>query len=67
MKKGIYITYKNGVVDIFEETNLDCNKLTPKGHAAKMIDVWSKSSKTVYVLDNYNAVLLDEVICIRVI
>ena len=66
MKKGIYITYKNGHTDIFEKGNLESKTFTISGHAAAVIDVW-KTNKDIYAFDSYNAVCLTEVISIRVI
>jgi hypothetical protein len=63
---NLIITYKNGEADVFEEKNLDCSSLTIKGHAAKLIEEWKGTTRSVYVLDHYNAVALDEIICVRV-
>ncbi len=62
----LIIGYKNNMEDVFQEQDLDCSKLTLRGHAANAIAEWSKSSKAVHVLDHYNAILLDEVASIRV-
>lgn len=64
---NLIITYKNSKEDIFEEKHLDCSNLTVRGHASKIIDEWLKPNKDVYKIDHYNAVLLDEVVSIRVV
>lgn len=64
---NIIITYRNKQSSIFEEKNLDCSKLTIKGHASSLIQEWKKLAGGIYEIDDYNAILLDEVIEVRVI
>jgi hypothetical protein len=66
MKKGIYITYKNGHTDIFENGDLESKTWTMMGHASEVISAW-QTSKEIFKFDNYNAVCLSEVISIRYI
>lgn len=63
----LLIAYKNETSDEFSEKNLDCSKRTIRGHASNIISAWkSLAGNPVYSIDDYNAVLLDEVISIRV-
>ncbi len=62
----IVIAYKNRTSDEFDEKQIDCSKLTIRGHTSKIVDAWA-TSKSFYAIDNYNAVNLEEVISIRVI
>lgn len=63
----LLIEYKNGTSDEFSENHLDCSRLTIKGHAQYLINYLTKESKGIYMIDNYNAILLDEIISVRVI
>lgn len=63
----ISIMYKNNAVDEFEEKQLDCCDRTIKGHANYLIEAWKSQVGGVYRIDNYNAVLLDEIVAVRVI
>ncbi len=62
----ILIAYKNGTSDEFDESQIDCHELTVKGNAGQLIEAWKTKAGGVYCIDNYNAVLLDEIISIRV-
>ncbi len=62
---NIIITYRNGESDVFEEKQLDNSKLTMMGHTSALIAAWEKEAKGVYKIDNYNSILLDEVISVR--
>lgn len=63
---NLLISYKNGQSDVFEEKQLDCSVSTIKGHASTLIEALEKNQKGIHKIDRYNAVLLDEVICVRV-
>lgn len=60
------VTYKNNDVDFFNETQLDCFTLTLKGHAAALIRQLKENPVGIYSIDNYNAVLLEEIISVRI-
>ena len=64
---NLYIFYKNGTHNVFEEKQLNCTKLTIRGHTSALIEAWQKGEKGISKIDSYNAVLLNEVICIRVV
>lgn len=62
----IEIKYKDGTTQDFYAKNINCEFLTIKGHASNIIESWTKIPEGVYKIDNYNAVLLSEVVSIRV-
>ena len=63
----IYVFYKNGQHNVFEEDNLDCSTLTLRGHASKLVEALGEKKLGIYLIDRYNAVLLDEIVCVRVV
>ncbi len=65
----LVIAYKNGTTDEYDETDLDCSKLTIRGHAENLIRYWMdgrEGNDSVYKIDNYNAIIIDQIICVRV-
>lgn len=66
-KDQIEIVYKNRVSQYLEEKELDCTVWTIKGHAANLIAAWQKGVDVIYKIDNYNAILLNEIQSVRVI
>ena len=66
MKKQLLIDFKNATGVSFSEENLDCRERTIIGHASALVDAWEKETKGVHKLDSYNAVLLDEIVDIKV-
>lgn len=63
---NLIISYRNGQSDVFEEEHLNCTERTIKGHGSAIIQAWRDKGKGLYEIDNYNAVLLEEVVCVRV-
>ena len=66
MKKLILIDFKSSTGVSFSEENLGCRERTIMGHASALVDAWEKGTKGVHKLDSYNAVLLDEILDIKV-
>lgn len=65
MNKQLLIDFKNGQGVSYTEENLDCSELTIMGHALSLVDTWTKRSG-VYKIDQYNAVLLDDITDVKV-
>lgn len=67
----LVIMYKNGKEDWFDEKDLDCSKLTIRGHASALVDSLKNmpipSKGLFYTLDHYNTILVDEVVSVRVV
>ena len=63
---NLIIAYRNVTSDSFDEKQLDCSERTIRGHANYLILEWKKGTKGVYKIDDYNAILLDEIIAVRV-
>jgi hypothetical protein len=62
----LLIAYKNGTSDEFAEVHIDCSERTIKGHASALIREWGEEKKGIYKIDYYTAVVLDEIISVRV-
>lgn len=62
---NLIILFKNGVLQHFSEKDIDCSVRTIRGHANDIILKW-KTGNGVHAIDNYNCVLLDEILSIRV-
>jgi hypothetical protein len=63
----IEIKYKNGMGELFDEKQIDCSKWTIRGHASNLIEAMKEKNKGIHNLDNYNAIVLDEVMSVRVV
>lgn len=70
---NLVVTYRNAESDVFEEKDLDCSVLTVKGHGSKLIEAWTRpvagmaKAVGVHKLDLYNAVMLEEIISVRIV
>lgn len=62
------ILFKTGLVQIFDEKEINCKERTIKGHAYHLIDAWRKhgDEESVYCLDRYTAISLNQVFSVRV-
>lgn len=62
----LLMAYKNGTSDEFAEAQLDCSEKTLRGHASVLIHAWKERKTGIYLLDCYNAIVLDDVLSVRV-
>jgi hypothetical protein len=68
-KYAIAIDLENGQQLVLEEKHLNCNELTVRGHASKLVASWGehKDKAVILKLDSYNAVEASKIVAIRVV
>ena len=62
----LLIAFENRTSDEFAEDQLDMSKLTMRGHAANLIERLKTQPEGFYPIDNYNAILLEKIISVRI-